>query len=168
MTDSTAVTFKQTLPSTESNSELVFTACYCHVSQCLILSNWVITATLHSDTSTPRSVQWVASFTQRDWVKPTRTTENTAGDFHKSNKSNCRYPPHTCRNAHIHTYIDRSTGTSQIVWGGCSDSMVGTVSSQQETSELIHGFFLVWCLHQLLCLPLFSWYSGFILNFKDT
>lgn len=93
--DSIGVPLKLTLPSLESNVEPVFTACYCHVSQCLILSNWVMTTTLQSDTSTARSVHSIASFTQRNWVKPTCTTEHIAGDTSESNKSNRRYQTHT-------------------------------------------------------------------------
>lgn len=145
MTDCISVPVKWTLPSLESNSDSVFTACYCHVSQCLILSNWVMTTTVHSDTSTARSVQNVASFTQRNWVKPTRTTEHTAGEIRKSNKSNCRYPTHTCAGMHTHTYPDCSIGTSQILQGDCSGSMVSIVATPQEAAELIHGFFCVAC-----------------------
>ena len=116
-----------------------------------------MTTTLHSDTSTARSVQSVASFTQRNWVKPTRTAERPAGETPKSNKSNCGNQTHThthmCRNACTHTYADSSYGTSQILLGGCSDSVAGTVSSQREASEWIHFF----C--QLLFVPLFG--NGF-------
>lgn len=79
--------FKQTLPSLESNSRL-FTACYCHISQFLILSNWVMTTTLLTDTSTARSVQSVSGFTLRNQVYPTQTAALTAGAILKSNKSN--------------------------------------------------------------------------------
>lgn len=148
VTDSIGVPLKLTLPSLESNVEPVFTACYCHVSQCLILSNWVMTTTLQSDTSTARSVHSVASFTQRNWVKPTCTTEHIAGDTSESNKSNRRYQTHThkdthaCRNAHAVRYR-ASVGTSQIPQGGFHDSMVGVVSSQQDGSELIQTFLCV-------------------------
>lgn len=104
VTDSVAVPLAWTLPSLESNWESVFTARYCHISQCLILSNWVTTATLHSGTSTTRSVQTVASFSQRNWIKLTLTTEPTAGEIPKSNKSNCRYQTHMCRNAYTQTH----------------------------------------------------------------
>lgn len=79
--------FKQTLPSLESNSRLL-TACYCHISQFLILSNWVMTTPLLTDTSTARSVQSVAGFTLRNQVYPTRTAALATGAILKSNKSN--------------------------------------------------------------------------------
>lgn len=81
------VPFKQTSPSTESISRL-FTACYCHISQFLILSNWVMTATLLADTSTARSVQSVAGFTLRYQVCPTWPAALATGAILKSNKSN--------------------------------------------------------------------------------
>lgn len=130
VTDSIAFPQKWTLPRLESNWESVFTACYCHISQCLILSNCVMTTTLHSGTSTTRSVQTVASLSQRNWVKLTLTTEHTAGEIPKSNKSNCRYQTHVQECLHTYAYSDCSVGTCQILRGGCSNSMVGIVSSQ--------------------------------------
>lgn len=147
--DSVAILLKLTLPSRKSNVEPVFAACYCHVSQCLILSNWVMTTTLPSDTSTARSVQSVASFTQRNWVKPTCTTEHIAGDIPESNKSNRRYQTHT------HTRVQECTHSqtqSECCYKpdstrGFHDSVVGVVSSQHDGSERIRWlFFCGFCI----------------------
>lgn len=110
---------KKTLPSLESNSQF-FTACYCHISQCLILSNWVITTTLLSDTPTARSVQSVASFPQRDWVYPPCTTEYTAREIPKSNKSVSKKKTHMFWK----TSTDGRLSTSHLLQVPCRDFMM--------------------------------------------
>lgn len=165
--DSIGVPLKLTLPSLESNVEPVFTACYCHVSQCLILSNWVMTTTLQSDTSTARSVHSIASFTQRNWVKPTCTTEHIAGDTSESNKSNRRYQTHTykdtcvqeCTRSQIPSKCqykpDSARGFSRLHGWRC----IITARWIWVDSDF---FMCVWFLHQLLFLPSLSWYTEFI------
>jgi len=109
VTNLIAVPLELTLPRLQSHSESVFTACYCHVSQWLILSNWVMITILPSDTCTARLVQSTASSTQRNWVRLTCSTGHTAGETLKSNKSNCRHQTHTRAGMHKHIYTHSQT-----------------------------------------------------------
>lgn len=155
MTDSFAIPFKWTLPSLKSNSATVFTACYCHVSQCLILSNWVMTTTLHSDTSTARSVHALPAShweTESSPLLPQSAQQErspnpinlTAGIKH-TQVEECR---HTHTRAHTHTNAHRHCQAR--FWGGCIVAPWLALYHYCSIAELIHVLqvLFVWCLHQ--------------------
>lgn len=71
----------------------------------------------------------------------------------------------TCAGVPTHIHILCSVGMRQILWGGCSNFMVGIVSSHWEALGFIYG--LEWHLHHLLFVQLGSLYTNCLLAFRD-
>lgn len=76
----------KTLPRLESYSQF-FTACYCCITWFLNLSNWIITTTLHNDTSTARSVRSIAFI-----ITSHRETESMPLEAQSTQQERCPNP----------------------------------------------------------------------------